>query len=404
MCRANFRPAGDSNKLMGHLNFQENPYIAIWETTRACDLACLHCRAEAIKWRHPLELTTQESVQLIDQISQCGKPLFVLTGGDPMKRVDLMELIGYAVQTGLRVAMTPSGTPLMTRQAVTQLKDVGLSRLAVSLDGSTGNIHDRFRQVPGSYGWTMDCIKYAHEVSLPIQINTTVSRHNLHDLPALADLLLTMSITLWSVFFLVPTGRGKAEDGISADDYERVFQFLVDLYLKAPFDIKTTAAPHYRRVLLQRLKDIPAQQCPKKLLQAGPIARAAGVNEGRGFLFISHTGEIYPSGFLPISAGNIRRNSLIDVYRNSPLFRDLRDTSKLKGKCGVCEFKKVCSGSRARAYAMTGDYLAEEPFCSYIPRNLCLAESAKADASRAENALPASRSHAALQRLHTQNP
>lgn len=293
-----------------------------------------------------------------------------------MKRPDLLEIIPYAVQKGLRVAMTPSGTPLMTRQAVCQLKEAGLSRLAVSLDGSTADIHDSFRQVPGSYGWTMNCVDYAHEVSLSVQINTTVSRHNLADLEALADLLLTKNIALWSVFFLVPTGRGKAEDEVSADDYERVFHFLVDLYLKVPFDIKTTAAPHYRRVLLQRLKKIPAHQRPEKLLQAGPIGRAAGVNEGRGFLFVSHTGEIYPSGFLPISAGNVRKNSLIDVYRNSALFRDLRDTSKLKGKCGDCEFKEVCSGSRARAYAMTGDYLAEEPFCSYIPAKTLAARSA----------------------------
>jgi AdoMet-dependent heme synthase len=362
--------------LVKHPNFDQNPYIAIWEITRACDLACLHCRAEAIKWRHPLELSTRESLQLVDQVSQCGNPLFVLTGGDPMKRPDLLEIIPYAVQKGLRVAMTPSGTPLMTREAVSQLKKAGLSRLAVSLDGSTPEIHDRFRQVTGSYRWTMNCIDYAHEVNLPVQINTTVSRHNLADLETIADLLLTRNIALWSVFFLVPTGRGKADDEVSADDYERVFHFLVELYLRVPFDIKTTAAPHYRRVLLQRLKRMPANERPEKLLQAGPIGRAAGVNEGRGFLFISHIGEIYPSGFLPISAGNIRKDSLIDIYRNSPLFRDLRDTSKLKGKCGDCEFKQVCSGSRARAYAMTGDYLAEEPLCSYIPAKALTARSA----------------------------
>lgn len=348
-------------------NFDENPYIAIWETTRACDLACLHCRAEANRWRHPLELTTQEGKQLIDQVCQCGNPLFVLTGGDPMKRPDLFELIPYAVEKGLRVAMTPSGTPLMTREVVFRLKEAGLSRLAVSLDASTREFHDRFRQVAGSYDWTMNCIDFARELGLPVQINTTVSRHNLDDLQAMADLLLTKDIALWSVFFLVPTGRGRAEDEVSAGDYERVFHFLVDLYLKAPFDIKTTAAPHYRRVLLQRLRSIPAGERPQKLLQAGPIGRAAGVNEGRGFLFVSHTGEIYPSGFLPVSAGNVRKDALIDTYRNSPLFRDLRDSSKLGGKCGVCEFKEICSGSRARAYALTGDYLAEEPLCSYVP-------------------------------------
>ena len=349
-------------------NFDLNPFIAIWETTRACDLSCLHCRAEAINWRHPLELNTEESLRMINQVGNCGNPLFVLTGGDPMKRQDLFDVIPYAVSKGLRVAMTPSGTPLMTRSVVERLKHVGLSRLAVSLDGSCAEVHDRFRQVPGSYHWTMNCIEYAHGVGLELQNNTTVSRHNLSDLERLADLLEQKKISLWSVFFLVPIGRGKVEDEVSAEDYEAVFQFLVDRYLKAPFDIKTTAAPHYRRVLLQRLKMIPAYERPQKLAQAGPIGRAAGVNEGRGFVFVSHTGEIFPSGFLPISAGNVRKDKLIDIYRNSPLFRDLRDPDKLEGKCGYCEYRTICSGSRARAYAMTGNYLAEEPFCAYFPK------------------------------------
>ncbi|MFN8008400.1 MAG: TIGR04053 family radical SAM/SPASM domain-containing protein [Terriglobia bacterium] len=353
---------------MARPDFDQNPFIAIWETTRACDLACLHCRAEAVRWRHPLELTTEESFQLIDQVKSCGNPLFVLTGGDPMKRPDLFEIIRYGVGQGLRVAMTPSGTPLMTRKVVECLQEAGLSRLAVSLDGSSASVHDDFRQVPGSYQWTLNCIDYAHEAGLEIQINTTVSRRNFHDLERLADLLEEKQITLWSVFFLVPTGRGKVEDEVTAEDYEAVFQFLADRYMKVSFDIKTTAAPHYRRVLLQRLKQLPPQERPSKLVQAGPIGRAAGVNEGRGLIFVSHTGEIFPSGFLPLSAGNIRQDQLIDVYRHSPLFRELRDPNKLEGKCGVCEYRSICSGSRARAYAMTGNYLAEEPFCAYIPK------------------------------------
>jgi radical SAM protein with 4Fe4S-binding SPASM domain len=285
-----------------------------------------------------------------------------------MKRPDLFDLIPYAVQKGLRVAMTPSGTPLMTQQVVGRLKEVGLSRLAVSLDGSKAHIHDRFRQVAGSYGWTTQCIDWAQEFGLPVQINTTISRHNLADLEDMAEFLMKKEIALWSVFFLVPTGRAKPEDEVTADDYERIFHFLAELYLKVPFDIKTTAAPHYRRVLLQRLKELPSWDRPQRLVQAGPISRAAGVNEGRGLLFISHTGEIYPSGFLPISAGNVRRDSLVDIYRNSPLFCALRDTSRLEGKCGYCEYKTLCSGSRARAYAITGNYLAEEPLCSYFPK------------------------------------
>jgi AdoMet-dependent heme synthase len=358
-------------------DFNESPFIVIWETTQACDLACLHCRASAQPNRDSGELDTAEAKRLMDTVRQFGKPLFVLTGGDPLKRDDTIELVQYGTSIGLRMAMTPSGTPLMTPDVLRDLRDAGLARLAVSLDGSSAAIHDRFRGVSGSFEWTVRMLEAARELGLSTQINTTVSSHNLHDVEPIVQLIATLGIALWSVFFIVPTGRARASDFTTADEFERVFHRLYDLSGTAPFDIKTTAAPHYRRVVLQRQVaerrsgDHSGPATPLTagvgFSLAGGVGRARGVNDGNGFLFVSHRGDIYPSGFLPVSAGNVRTHDLVDVYRNSPLFRDLRNTDKLEGKCGVCEYRTICGGSRARAYATTGNYLASDPYCSYIP-------------------------------------
>lgn len=357
------------------IDFDQSPFIVIWEVTQACDLACLHCRASAQPLRNPLELNTSDGYKLIDQICEFGSPLLVLTGGDPIKRPDIYDIIRYASGKGLRVAMTPSGTPLMTPAVVQNLKDAGLSRLAISLDGSHAALHDKFRQVPGSFQWTMQAIQSAHEVDLPVQINTTMTRYNFDDFPDLIQKMIDLKITLWSVFFLVPTGRGQEKDELTANEYEWILNRLYEISRNAPFDIKTTAAPHYRRVTLQRAK---SEGILKEIKQNGTIGfhigqdeigRAAkGVNDGNGFVFISHLGQIFPSGFLPISAGNVRKDSLVDVYRNSDLFTSLRDPSNLKGKCGLCEFKNICGGSRARAFAITGDLLEADPYCAYIPK------------------------------------
>jgi radical SAM protein with 4Fe4S-binding SPASM domain len=341
------RPAG----------FDAKPYIVIWETTRSCALKCLHCRAEAIDRRDPDELTTTEAFALMDQIARLEAPLTVLTGGDPMRRPDILEIVRYGTERGLRLALTPSGTPEMTRARVGSLKEAGLARLAVSLDGSTAEIHDSFRRVPGSYGWTLDIIRWASEAGLPAQINTTITRYNLDDFDRMAELMLTLPIVLWSVFFLVPVGRGSQEDQITAAEYEAVFHKMADLAEHAPFDIKSTEAPHYRRVLLQR--GASGNRRPERA--------AFGVNDGKGFVFVSHKGEVWPSGFLPLSAGNVKRDDLGELYRDSPLFRDIRDYSRLGGKCGLCEYKNICGGSRARAYALTGDIHAADPFCGYQP-------------------------------------
>lgn len=353
------------------VDFNERPFLAIWEVTQACDLACVHCRASAQPNRHPMELTTEEGKDLIDQIAAMDVPVFVLTGGDPIKRPDLFDLIGHARAMGVRVSLTPSATPLLTREIVFRLKEAGLARLAVSLDGARAETHDAFRGMSGSYARTLNVIEWANEAGLPTQINTTFSRRNMAELDAIAELVEKLRITLWSVFFLVPTGRGKLDDLLNADEFEQIFARIYQLSKTASFDIKTTEAQHYRRFLLQqRVVERRAgtlTEAAEKVVDT--IGRAPrGLNDGKGFVFISHTGEVYPSGFLPLSAGNVRREALRTIYRESPLFTQLRDTSKLEGKCGACEFKEVCGGSRARAYALTGDPFAEEPCCSYIPR------------------------------------
>lgn len=357
------------------LDFNERPFIVIWETTQACDLACVHCRACAQPVRSALELTTDEARRLIDDIAALKAPVFVLTGGDPLKRPDIFEIVEYGSTNGVRISLTPSATPLLTRDAIARLKGCGLARLAVSLDGPTAEIHDAFRRVPGSYDWTLRSVRWARELALPAQINTTITRHNLQHLDAMIALLEQLDIVLWSVFFLVPTGRGSAIDLISADEFEQVFEKLYQTAKRGRFDIKSTEAQHYRRFRLQRRTEDKRKGNIRPLpLRLGlsttdGIGRAPrGINDGKGFVFVSHLGEVFPSGFLPISAGNVRNQSLADLYRHSPLFTSLRDTSNLQGKCGICEFREICGGSRARAYALTGDIFAEEPCCVWQPK------------------------------------
>jgi radical SAM protein len=363
----------------GHLrhDFSQAPFLVIWETTRACDLACKHCRAEAIVDRSPFELSTDEAKRLMDEVRRFGRIVFVLSGGDPVRRPDLLELVRHGADLGLRMGLTPATTPRLTPELLGELKRAGLARLAVSLDGSNAEIHDEFRQVEGSFREGLRILRQAKEAGLSTQVNTTVSRHNIHDFPQLCALMSEVGIVFWEVFFLVPTGRASAEDVASAEEFEAVFHQLYDLSKEAPFDIKATAAPHYARVVLERQiaerRAGQREEAPDPLtaglfysLQDG-IGRARGVTEGDGYAFVDHVGEIYPSGFLPVSAGNVRDASLVEVYRNAPLFRELRDRELLKGKCGACEFRNLCGGCRARAFAMTGDYLESDPFCAYEP-------------------------------------
>jgi AdoMet-dependent heme synthase len=346
-------------------HFEDAPFIVIWEVTRACALACLHCRADAIPRRNPLELSTSDGFRLIDQVRAFGDPppLFVLTGGDPMRRPDLAALVDYAASRGLTVALTPSGTAAVTRTRLAELRDAGLSRVAVSLDGPDATTHDTFRRVRGSYGWTMKIIDAVLELGLPLQINTTVGRLTYPHIRAIAAEMRGLPLSLWAVFFLIATGRGAALESITAEECEGLLHELHDMAAEVPFGIKTTEAPHFFRVAAQRRA---RNACAP--VQAGQSLRAPrSVNDGNGFLFIDHIGQICPSGFLPLPRGHVRGDDLVSVYRRDALFQRLRDPDALEGKCGRCEFRSLCGGSRSRAYAATGSPFGADPLCAYEP-------------------------------------
>ena len=348
------------------MNFDQAPLLVIWEVTQACDLACVHCRASAEPERHPHELTTEQGFRLLDQVRSFGEPLLIFTGGDPLKRPDLYDLIRYSVGIGLRTNVTPSATPLLTPGAIDGFKKAGVSRMAISIDGPDAATHDAFRGVPGTFDRAMMALRHARDIGLETQFQTTVTRRNRERLPEVADLVKEVRSKMWSLFFLIVTGRALEDDDLRAEEYEQVFAYMYELSKTAPFGVKTTEAMHYRRYVSQRIK---AEHGVTQNENAKGVAwRTAGVSDGKGFVFVSHTGEIFPSGFLPVSGGNVLRDQLPEVYRNSVLFRTLRDASQRGGKCGLCEYQKVCGGSRSRAYAFTGDYLAEDPRCVYQPQ------------------------------------
>ena len=373
------------------MDFNQRPFTVVWETTRACDLACIHCRAEARDLRDPSELNFAEAQGLIQNIKAFGSPypIFVLTGGDPAKRPDIFDIIKYARSEGLRVAMTPSATPLITRDAVRRFAEAGLIRLAVSLDGKDATAHDGFRGVQGSFERTLKILDWCREFGLESQIHTTVTRHVLADLPAIAAMIAERGIKLWALFLLIAVGRAARPEirrlNINAREIESLFHWLYDLTKSAPFDVTPREGYHYRRVLLQRRAAELAMPVEKLLAEAhdrswtpsevAPNGKATkilraplGVNDGRGVVFISHTGDVQPSGFLNLVGGNIRSQSLSDIYRSSDVFTGVRDFSQLKGKCGLCEFKSICGGSRSRAYAITGDPMRSDPYCVYRPK------------------------------------
>ena len=345
------------NQPRSQFSFGEWPFIVIWEVTRACELACVHCRAEAIARRDPRELRRADLDRFLDQVARARPNVFVLTGGDPMMRPDLLEIVAGATQRGLQVSLSPSATPRFVKADLCRFRDVGLKRVSLSIDGASRETHDRFRGIPGTWDRTMEAIFAAREAGLEVQINTTFTRQNLSEFDTFVRLVEEIEPSLWSVFQLVPTGRGKLDHLLTATEMEELFERLYALSRRASFAIKTTEGQHYRRVALQQWKRY----------EDGPRPRLLPVNDGNGFVFVSHTGDIQPSGFLPITAGNVRHDELLEVYRNSPLFRRLRDPDSLKGKCRRCEFRTLCGGSRARAFAMSGDYLAEEPLCVYQP-------------------------------------
>lgn len=362
---------------MVEADFDLAPFTIAWEVTRACAFACRHCRAEAQPRRDPNELATEEAFRLIDEIKNFGDPILVVTGGDPMMRRDLFDLMSYAVQRGLRTSLTPTTTRLVTPKALARAREAGVRRVAISIDGPTAESHDAFRGFAGSFQIALGIARHVIDAGLSLQVNTTLSRYNLHLRDAMAELVASLGAVQWSLFFLVPTGRASAADMISPEEHEQAFHWLYDLARRAPFDVKSTAAPAYRRVIIQREQQhrstASATDAPLTLAGAGyryedGLDRPTkAVNDGKGFCFISHIGEVCPSGFLPLAAGNVRQQSVVEIYRSSSLFRELRDSERLRGRCGRCEFREVCGGSRARAYAVTGDYLAEDPSCVYQP-------------------------------------
>lgn len=361
------------DRRMVHADFDQAPFTIAWEVTRACAFACKHCRADAQHTRDPRELDTQEAFALIDRLATFGNPILIFTGGDPMMRRDLFDLIRYAADKGLRCSLTPTATALPTIERLTQARDAGIRRIALSLDAPTADVHDEFRQVEGSWARTMQILRNAKEVGLSVQVNTTVSAFNVDLLPAMIPFIQEVEAVQWSVFFLVPTGRAQAQWMISPERHEAVFNWLYELSQNAPFDIKATAAPMYRRVAIER-KRAEAKNGEKITFQGAGFQYAdglhrptKGVNDGNGFLFISHLGQIMPSGFLPVDCGNVREQDIVEVYRNHPVFKDLRNYEKLKGKCQVCEYREVCGGQRGRAFGLTGDYMETDPACFYEP-------------------------------------
>ena len=364
------------DRRMVHADFDRAPFTIAWEVTRACAFACKHCRADAQHRPDPRELTTEESFRLIDRLADFGRPILVFTGGDPMMRRDLFDLIEYAAEKGLRCSLTPTATALPTVARLQKAKEAGIRRIALSLDAPTPQVHDEFRQVSGSWDRTMRILHNAEEVGLSVQVNTTVTTFNADLLPEMVPFIQEVDAVQWSVFFLVPTGRAQSKWMASPEKHEEIFHWLYDLSQDAPFDIKATAAPMYRRVAIER-KRAEAENGEQVTFQGAGFQYAdglnrptKGVNDGNGFLFISHLGQIMPSGFLPIDCGNVRTDDIVEVYRDHQVFRDLRDYDRLKGKCLICDYRDVCGGQRGRAYGLTGDYMESDPACLYEPEPL----------------------------------
>ncbi len=343
-----------------------SPLMFYYEVTQACDLVCKHCRASAQAQPHPEELTTELAKSLIDQVTSFPKvPNMVFTGGDPLKRPDLFHLLEYAVNRGINVALTPSATPLATPEALRRARAVGVSALGLSLDAADAPTHDAFRGWEGSFARTLEILAVARELGFYIQVNTTISKRNVDQIDSMADLLRNLGIHMWSVFFLVPVGRGALEERISPEEYEHVFGRLWSHAQHQPYAIKTTEAPHYRRFVLEVLRQKDKAHPDGDRTQPMAKRLTMGIGDGKGIMFVSHIGEIYPAGFLPLACGRFPNASVVSVYQNHPVFRALRNPDALKGKCGTCAYRIICGGSRARAYAVTGDYLAAEPDCVF---------------------------------------
>jgi AdoMet-dependent heme synthase len=349
-----------------HFIYDQAPKLVYWEATQSCALSCIHCRAEANQRRHPQELSTAEARDLLRQIAAFAtdpQPHLVITGGDPLRRPDLFELIAYGRSLGLMISVTPAGTEALTEQVIRQFKEAGVASLALSLDGSTPEEHDAFRGVSGSFEWTLNGARAIIAQEIPLQINTMVTAQTQEDIPRIYEVVKELGITRWALFFLITTGRGSGLAEVSPAEGEQFLHWLWQINRSAGtnFVIKTTEAHHYRRIAVQKMQ----RHMSEEAIFATPVGRAFGIRDGNGIVFVSHLGEVFPSGFLPLSAGNIRKAPLSEIYCNSSLFQGLRDADQLTGKCGSCEYRLICGGSRARAYAVTGNPLDSDGLCPY---------------------------------------
>ncbi|RLB77075.1 MAG: heme b synthase [Deltaproteobacteria bacterium] len=339
--------------------------LVAWETTRNCNLACVHCRASAEYGPFTGELDTRASFHLLDQISEVGEPIVILTGGEPLLRPDIFDIAKYGTDKGLRMVMAPNGT-LITKKNTRQMADAGIKRISVSLDGATRESHDRFRGVDGAFEGALRGIRRVKDAGIEFQINTTITKTNLSEIPKIQEMAINLGAVAHHIFLLVPTGRGKyiVDQEITAEEYERTLNWFYDQREKTSLQLKATCAPHYYRILRQRAKKEGKSVTFKT---HGMDAVTRGCLGGTSFCFISYRGIVQPCGFLQVNCGDITKTSFVDVWNRSDVFLSLRNFDNLKGKCGMCEFRKVCGGCRARAYEATGDFLAEEPLCSYQP-------------------------------------
>lgn len=336
-------------------DYSESPLVVTWEVSQACDLACDHCRAEANPDRDPGELSTQEGIELFEQVSRfSSQPFMVLSGGDPLKRPDVFELLEGAVDVGVTPSITPATTPLLDRETIERFADVGIGRMALSLDGATPESHDAFRGEEGTFETAIRAAEHARELGVSIQFNTTVTASTVEDLPEIADLVEELGAAMWEVFFLIPVGRGEELDQLTPERAREVMEWLYRRGQDAPFRVITVEAPFYRRVA----RDIQREEGGR----GGPVGSTGA---GNGFVFVSHTGEVYPSGFMPLSAGNVREAPLPEIYRESPVLQKLRDRESFNGPCGSCPVTAECGGSRSRAYAATGDPIGSDPLCPW---------------------------------------
>jgi radical SAM protein len=361
------------------VDFALRPMLVFWETTRACLLACRHCRASATTQAPPGELSTAEGFALIDQVAGFGRPypIMVLTGGDCLLRADLFDLVDYAVSLGIPVCLSPSVTPLLGPAKIDRIARSGIRAVSVSLDGCRGQTHDGVRGIAGHFGTTITAIAQLAAAGITVQVNTTVMGHNVDDLPGIAALLSRLGAHIWEVFFLVQVGRGTGAPTLSAAGHEDVCHFLYDASAYG-FIVRTVEAPFFRRVVMARRAGVPAPSSPlyRRLTThltsllgepaSRPSAHTAPTRDGKGIVFVAHDGQVYPAGFLPLGLGSIRTRPLPDIYRDDPLLKSIR-AARFTGRCGPCEYADLCGGSRARAYATTGDPLGPDPACPYQP-------------------------------------